>query len=349
MLWTNKLLKWYYKNRRNLPWRENPSPYNIWLSEIILQQTRVSQGVPYYLRIIKKYPRIKDLANAKEDEILKIWQGLGYYSRALSLHLTAKHISYNLKGVFPESIEELKKLKGIGDYTASAIASICFGVSSSVVDGNVYRVLSRYFGIETPINSSLAYNEFKLKANKLMGDSNPSDFNQAIMEFGAIQCIPRSPNCLKCVFKNKCVAFNTGKINHLPVKRKKKKVKSRYFNFIIFENNKHEVVLLKRLKEDIWHKLYQFPLIESGRRINFEELKLNKLFINLDKQDLGKIKLLNKNLIKHRLSHQNIFISFWKVKVKDLPSLGIVAKNLKMYPVPKVIEKYIDSSFNFEC
>jgi len=348
MSWTNKLLIWYSINRRSFPWRKTPYAYNVWLSEIILQQTKSSQGIPYYIKFIEKYPSIHDLAKANEKDVLKLWQGLGYYSRAINLLSTAKNISKNFNGIFPKEIDSLKKLKGIGDYTASAIASICFGTASAVVDGNVYRVISRFFGIETPINSSTAYSEFKSKARLLMGNSSPSDFNQAIMEFGAIQCTPKKPNCNKCIFNIDCFAFNNGKTKMLPAKFSKNPIKSRYFNFLIFKNKKGETILEQRKKKDIWHKLYQFPLIESNGAFNIDQFKFEECIIKLGERNLKTIKLLNKKKIKHRLSHQILYISFWEVKVKSLPEDRIVVKNLKNYPVPVVLEKFFDSNVTFE-
>ncbi len=207
MDFSNILINWYLHNKRSLPWRETRNPYYIWLSEIILQQTQITQGLPYYLAFVKKFPTVFDLAKANETAVLNLWQGLGYYSRARNLHVTAKHVSNELNGMFPDNYDDLLKLRGIGDYTASAIASICFDQPTPVVDGNVYRFLSRYFGIKTPINASKANKEFKSLAQQLIDKKNPSEFNQAIMEFGARQCKPQNPDCTKCPFNESCVAL----------------------------------------------------------------------------------------------------------------------------------------------
>ena len=216
MNFNSKLTHWYSIHKRDLPWRLNKDPYSIWLSEIILQQTQVKQGLPYYLKFIAHYPTVFDLANASEDMVLKDWQGLGYYSRARNLHLTSKYIAEELNGVFPKSYKDLIQLKGVGDYTASAIASICYEEKTAVVDGNVYRVLSRFFGIDTPINSTQGVKQFKTLASSLLPKTKIGDYNQAIMEFGARQCKPKSPDCSICTLTKDCVAFNTGKITILP-------------------------------------------------------------------------------------------------------------------------------------
>ncbi|EPR73210.1 A/G-specific adenine glycosylase [Winogradskyella psychrotolerans RS-3] len=241
MDFNHKLITWYSDKKRELPWRETSNPYYIWLSEIILQQTQVKQGLPYYDAFVTQYPTIFDLANASETSILKLWQGLGYYSRARNLHFTAKHIVNELDGKFPNTYKDLLKLKGVGDYTASAIASIAFNEVAAVVDGNVYRVLSRYFGIETPINSTLGIKEFKSLASTLIDHKQPATYNQAIMEFGAIQCKPKNPDCTVCPFQDSCVALQNQMVDVLPVKLKKTKVTVKYFNFLVFmdPNKKH--------------------------------------------------------------------------------------------------------------
>ena len=230
MSFAPKILNWYYKHQRDLPWRETREPYKVWLSEIILQQTRVAQGMPYYYRFVKAFPAVDDLARAPEEEVLKLWQGLGYYSRARNLHATAKIVAEDFDGKFPETYKGLKSLKGVGDYTASAIASFCFDVPEPVVDGNVYRVLSRYFGVGTPINSTQGVKYFKELAREVMDADNIRDYNQGIMEFGAIQCAPKKPYCLLCPLQDSCVALKENKVDQLPVKLGKTKVRSRYFN-----------------------------------------------------------------------------------------------------------------------
>ena len=218
MQFSKTLINWYSANKRNLPWRETRDPYSIWLSEIILQQTQVKQGLPYFNSFLAEFPTIFDLAKVEESKVLKLWQGLGYYSRARNLHATAKYIANELQGEFPNNYKALLKLKGVGDYTASAISSICFNEVAAVVDGNVYRVLSRYYGITTPINSSKAIKEFKFLAQKLIDKERPAEFNQAIMEFGAIQCKPKNPNCSLCPLNSSCFALQKNIVAQLPVK-----------------------------------------------------------------------------------------------------------------------------------
>ena len=275
------LIQWYSVHKRALPWRETKDPYKIWLSEIILQQTQIKQGLPYYLKFTTNYPTVFDLAKASEDDVLKNWQGLGYYSRARNLHYTAKYVAEKLKGVFPKTYKELLTLKGVGDYTASAIASICYEESAAVVDGNVYRVLSRCFGIDTPINSTEGVKQFKRLAMSLLPKKNIGDYNQAIMEFGAKQCKPKSPNCSNCPVDYKCIALATASIQKLPVKLKKNKIRKRYLNFLVLLTKNHKTVLEKRTEKGIWQHLYQFPMLESDTSITKEEL--------LDNSDFKKI------------------------------------------------------------
>ena len=272
MKFSNSLIYWYLQNDRDLPWRRTKNPYFIWLSEIMLQQTRVAQGMAYYLKFTDNFPTVFDLAKADESTVLKMWQGLGYYSRARNLHYSAKHIANELNGEFPNTYKEIIKLKGIGDYTASAIASICFKEPTAVVDGNVYRVLSRYFGIKTPINSSAGIKEFKALAQTLIDESQPGNYNQAIMDFGALHCKPQNPLCDTCPFADSCVALEKKLIKELPVKDKKIKIRNRYFNFLVIKTNNNKTILTERKGKGIWQGLYQFPLIESDKNINKDEL-----------------------------------------------------------------------------
>ena len=258
-----KLIYWYLQNKRELPWRTTTRPYFIWLSEIILQQTRVNQGIPYYLKFVKSFPTIEILANASEENVLKLWQGLGYYSRARNLHLTARYITNQLNGVFPNNYKELIKLKGVGDYTASAISSICFNEPRAVVDGNVYRVLARVFGIDIPINSSRGINEFKNLAQQLVDTKQPGIYNQAIMEFGARYCVPQNPNCNTCIFNDRCIAFQKQLVSELPVKLPKTSIINFFFNYIVIISEDDKTVLRQRTEKGIWQKLYEFPLIET--------------------------------------------------------------------------------------
>ncbi len=338
---SNDLIDWYANNKRELPWRKTKDPYKIWLSEIILQQTKVAQGLPYYLKFEKKYPNVSVLANASEDEVLKLWEGLGYYSRARNLLKTSKIIFNKLNGVFPSAYKDLIELPGIGDYTASAISSFSVNEINPVVDGNVYRFLSRFVGIKTPINSNKSLKEFRNIAGSLISKKNPSDFNQAIMEYGALVCKPVSPSCEKCIFKNKCFAFFNKEISNLPVKNKKKKVRDRFFNFLIFKSENNQTIIEKRKEKDIWQNLYQFPLIETDEEVN-RDIILDKLS-KTDYFDFSEIKLdlfKNKSFI-HKLSHQNIYSSFWLIKVKSININQVSILDVNNYPFPKPISNFI--------
>ena len=340
MDFTAILKHWYSVKKRNLPWRLTKTPYLVWLSEIILQQTQVNQGLPYYEKISAKYPTVYDLANAKEQEVLKLWQGLGYYSRARNLHFTAIYIVENLKGEFPTSYQDLIKLKGIGDYTASAIASICNDEPCAVLDGNVFRVLSRYFGINTPINSSEGKKEFKILAQSLIPKSDIGDYNQAIMEFGAKQCKPKSPNCIVCPLNNSCKALQTKKVAYLPIKLKKLKVRVRYINFLVFISNDKKTILEKREGKGIWQGLFQFPFLETKKSYNENEIS------RLLEFNYKEFTLYNTKDIVHKLSHQHLHSKFWIIYLDDLDNKGIDFSEIRNYPVPILISNFIEN-FNF--
>ncbi|SDG86519.1 A/G-specific adenine glycosylase [Winogradskyella thalassocola] len=342
MDFNSKLINWYSIKKRELPWRETRNPYYIWLSEIILQQTQVKQGLPYYDAFVTQYPTIFDLANASETSILKLWQGLGYYSRARNLHFTAKHIVNELDGEFPDNYKDLLKLKGVGDYTASAIASIAFNEVAAVVDGNVYRVLSRYFGIDTPINSSLGIKEFKLLASTLIDHKQPATYNQAIMEFGAIQCKPKNPDCSACPLQDSCVALKNQTIDVLPVKLKKTKVTVKYFNFLVFMDHHKKTLFEKRIEKGIWQHLYQFPLIESEKSLTAEEFHLLNFKDTVLKIEHLDYSLYNEVDIVHKLSHQHLHTKFWIIDVESLPKEAISIKSLTKYPSPVLISEFID-------
>ena len=347
MIFSKTLIHWYSNNKRNLPWRETTNPYYIWLSEIILQQTQVKQGLPYYEAFVSKYPTVFDLANANESDVLKLWQGLGYYSRARNLHASAKYVSNELKGKFPDNYKDLLKLKGVGDYTASAIASICFNEAAAVVDGNVYRVLSRYFHVDTPINSSKGAKVFKLLAQELIDKKQPAEFNQAIMEFGATQCKPQNPDCNVCPFNTSCIAFNKNKISELPVKIKSAKAKIKHFNFLVFISEDEKTILEKREGKGIWQNLYQFPLIETAKTIHYEAIKgllVKHPLINNKPFDLS---LYNEEVIVHKLSHQHLYTKFWIVKTEGDLQNGISITSVKDYAVPIVIGNFLEA-FNFD-
>lgn len=340
------LTNWYSINKRELPWRQTTDPYCIWLSEIILQQTQVKQGLPYYKAFLDEFPSVFDLAKAKEAKVLKLWQGLGYYSRARNLHTTAKYVVDALKGEFPNNYKDLLKLKGIGDYTASAISSICFNEVAAVVDGNVYRTLSRYFGIDTPINSSKGAKEFKLLAQELIDKKQPAEFNQAIMEFGAMQCKPKNPNCMLCPFKASCVALQNNRIHELPVKIKSAKAKKKYFNFLVFISDTNKTILEKREGAGIWQNLYQFPLIETKAEADYKTIfdqvkQLAKL-----KDVSFELLLYNKDAIVHKLSHQHLHTKFWIIKTNQDFKNGILIGDIENYAVPILIGNFIEN-FDF--
>lgn len=306
MNFSHKLLNWYAQNKRDLPWRNTQNPYFIWLSEVILQQTRVQQGLSYYLKFIEAFPTVSDLANAPQDQVLKLWEGLGYYSRARNLHATAQVIQSEYNGYFPTTYKELIQLKGIGPYTAAAIASIAFNEVQAVVDGNVYRVLSRVFDVETFIDSTTGKKEFQALANELISNEHPAEFNQAIMEFGATHCTPKQPNCSTCIFNDSCAALEQNKIELLPRKEKKTKKKNRYFNYLVLHNTNKHTFIQQRTESDIWQGLYQFPLIESNEPwVEF----------NPTAWPLTTIQLIHRiEAKKHVLSHQNLYCVFWVVK-----------------------------------
>lgn len=338
-----RLIKWYNFNKRELPWRSTSDPYKIWLSEIILQQTQVNQGLSYYLKFVEEFPMVKDLAKAPADKVMKLWQGLGYYSRARNLHEAAKNIVNEHKGEFPKAYEDIRALKGVGDYTAAAIASIAYNLPYAVVDGNVYRVLSRIFGIETPIDSTSGKKEFYELANELLTKKNPADYNQAIMEFGALYCRPKNPDCTNCIFNDKCEAYRLNKINLLPVKSKKIKVSERYFNYIVLTDGINAYIK-KRKAKDIWQGLYEFYLIESDKKLNETKVLQQSDFIKLVKGCRPQIKKVSKEY-KHILSHQNLNARFYKVTINK-PANDIALKKVKWntlhkYAFPRLIEKYL--------
>lgn len=342
MIFSNSLIQWYLKNKRDLPWRNTQNPYHIWLSEIMLQQTRVAQGMPYFYSFTDSFPTVFDLASADEEKVLKLWQGLGYYSRARNLHKTAQHIAFDLNGIFPDNYKDLLKLKGVGEYTAAAIASFSYDEAVPVVDGNVFRVLSRYFDVETDIASSGAKKEFTALAGELMPKDNPAIFNQAIMEFGALQCVPKNPNCEICVLNSGCLALKYNKVGELPVKLKKTKVRNRYFNYLVFSDENQDLIIRKRTEKGIWHNLYEFPLIETETDSDilsvFELIRENYG----QKNEILDIKPLNQSRIIHKLSHQHLHIRFFKIQVKGFLEDAISYESMISYPFPIVIHNFIE-------
>ncbi|CAM1334412.1 A/G-specific adenine glycosylase [Tenacibaculum aestuariivivum] len=341
----NRLVYWYLNNERDLPWRKTKDPYWVWLSEIMLQQTRVAQGMPYFITFTNEFETVFDLAKADESKVLKLWQGLGYYSRARNLHFTAKHIVKEFNGVFPSSYKELLKLKGIGDYTASAIASISFNEPVAVVDGNVYRVLARYYGISTPINSSKGIKEFKVLAQTLIDETQPGIYNQAIMDFGALQCKPQNPLCDSCPLSASCVALEKQQIKDFPVKEKKNKVKKRYFNYLVTVTDDDKTIIEQRLGKGIWQGLYQFPLIETLTPIDETELILHQQFSSLFPKDTL-LSLFNQKDVVHKLSHQHLFTKFWIVKTNNISQKNILWKSIKQFPVPVLIDNFLTEFIN---
>lgn len=338
MNFSNLLILWYLEKKRDLPWRNTRNPYAIWLSEIMLQQTRVAQGLPYFFAFTESFPTVHDLANADEEKVLKLWQGLGYYSRARNLHGTAKHISRELNGEFPNNYKDLLKLKGVGEYTAAAIASFSFDECVPVVDGNVYRVLSRYFDIETDIASNSAKKEFTALASELIDKEKPALFNQAIMEFGALQCVPKNPNCTICPLSNSCLALAKNKVQELPKKLKRTKIINRHLNYILAIDKNNKSTANKRTQKGIWHNLYEFPVIETENKTDLKEIKskIEKLF-----PKASSIKLIEHENIIHKLSHQHLHIKFWEVKVEHAFEEGISHSDLLNLPVPIVIHNFI--------
>tara|TARA_R110002072_G_scaffold151503_6_gene300917 strand:+ start:11975 stop:13006 length:1032 start_codon:yes stop_codon:yes gene_type:complete len=338
MSFSSKLIDWYQSNKRDLPWRARKDPYAIWLSEIILQQTRIEQGLKYYEAFIETYPTVFDLAKAEEENVLKLWQGLGYYSRARNLRHTAQHIVNNHKGIFPNTHSGLLNLKGVGDYTASAISSICFEEPQAVVDGNVYRVLARVFGIKTPINSSAGAKEFKKLAQKLIDEKHPGEFNQALMEFGSTHCKPQNPFCENCIFNSECVAFNNELVQTLPLKTSKTKVRNRYFNYLVLLSEDEKTILEKRTGNGIWRNLYQFPLVEKEQNAAITIQEVSEILSDVKILSLS---LYNDKPVVHKLSHQHLNIQYWVVYISPLHKKGIPISEINTYPVPIVIHNFI--------
>lgn len=342
MNFPNVLIKWYLQNKRDLPWRKTDNPYLIWLSEIMLQQTRVAQGTPYFLSFTTAFPTVFDLANANEEQVLKLWQGLGYYSRARNLHKTAQYVANELSGVFPDNYNDLLKLKGVGEYTAAAIASFSYHEPVPVVDGNVFRVLSRYFDVETDIAAASSKKEFAALAFELMPKDKPAIFNQAIMEFGALQCVPKSPNCGICVFNTSCAALQKKKVDQLPVKSKKLKVRNKFFNYLVVSDDNENTIIQKRTAKGIWYNLYEFPLIETDAPEDFDFISTNIQDEFFKNNSVISIEDCNDKSIIHKLSHQHLHIKFWKVKVDGTIENGVDATTLKTFPFPIVIYNFIE-------
>lgn len=329
---TKKVVQWFEKNKRDLPWRETKDPYRIWLSEIILQQTRVAQGLPYYLKFVETFPTVQALASAPEQKVLRLWQGLGYYTRARNLHKCAREVVARYNGIFPATFDELKTLPGIGDYTAAAIASISFGQPVAVVDGNVFRVLARIFGIETPINTPEGKRIFFKLANELVPQKNPDVHNQAMMEFGARFCTPRNPCCETCTFQKDCFAIKNSLQHQLPVKLQLKKARKRYFYYFVIQKG-NSFLMKKREEKDIWHGLYDFVAIETKRPVDPEKLFMEN--DSLKKFRNGKLSDIS-GMYKHILSHQLIYSRFTQISLSR--DVALNGSGLKFYSLKKLAD-----------
>jgi len=337
---TTQLIEWYTINKRDLPWRKTLDPYKIWVSEIILQQTQIKTGIKYYQNFIKKFPNIQSLSEAKDIDVLKIWQGLGYYRRALNMLETAKKINTTYNKGFPSHYNELIQLKGIGEYTAAAISSICFNEKRAVLDGNVYRVLSRVYNISDPINANNSKKKFQKIANKLISHSQPGIYNQAIMDFGSIHCKQHNPKCNTCPIQKKCQSFELNLVNRRPIKTIKKKYKIRYFNYFVVEKDNY-IMIQQRNNNDIWRQLYELPLLESPHPLDREALVSNKFFKQFQSRNVS-----YHYKTQHLLSHQKLIISFWKINTTKIEFDNLFKKiklsEIREYPFPKPLKKYFD-------
>ena len=339
---SHNILIWYASHRRDLPWRNTNDPYRIWISEIILQQTRVSQGYDYFLRFMERFPTVLSLADAPEDEVMRLWQGLGYYSRARNLHAAAK----SMKGVFPKTYDEVRALKGVGDYTAAAICSFAYNLPYAVVDGNVYRVLARYFGIHEPIDTTQGKKLFAALAQDQMDTSCPADYNQAIMDFGALVCTPQSPACDTCPLAEECEALHTGQVDTLPQKQKKLTLKTRYFHYLWVRAGDCTFIH-KRTERDIWQNLYELPLIESDHQLSATEL-LQAIKPLLTEGEELQLTLAQQG-VKHVLTHRIIMADFYQLTIPPATSSfasynKIKVEQLADYAFPRLITLFFDKS-----
>ena len=342
----NSLYSWHLDVERNLPWKEDRDPYKIWVSEIILQQTRVVQGLPYYLRFVDKWPTIASFAVAREDEVLKMWEGLGYYSRARNMMSAARQVMQAHHGVFPESIDDILKLKGIGPYTGAAIASFAFKTPIPVMDGNVMRVISRIYGIDLPIDTSEGKTTIKHKLEGLIDTDEPDKFNQAIMDFGALHCTPQNPRCESCVFSDQCEANASGLTTLLPIKSKLKKKRVRNFQYLIIENQ-NKIAIGKRNAKDIWRGLYEFPMLETSKiNVSNEEISdhLRELGFIIEKEILVDTPI---KLRSHMLTHQLIEAKIYKIRgnfelnINNAPYFFVSKENLDNFAFPKLLQSYL--------
>lgn len=339
---SEKLIEWYRANGRDLPWRNTSDPYRIWISEIILQQTRVAQGYDYYIRFMERFPDVETLAGAEEEEVMRLWQGLGYYSRARNLHAAAKSVV--AAGKFPDSYEGVRALKGVGDYTAAAICSFAYGMPCAVVDGNVYRVLARWLGVDTPIDTSAGKKEFAVLAQELLDKRLPAVYNQAIMDFGATVCTPQSPGCTGCPLAETCVGLHRKRVGELPRKARKTKVINRYFHYV-YLHSADEMWLQKRGEGDIWQNLYELPLIETESPCEEADLfALPDWQFLTGGMKVAYVRLLEKEK-KHLLSHRCIYASCYEVAVEKLREdserfLKVPVGEMDKFPVSNLISHF---------
>ncbi len=347
----NTLIAWYRKHRRELPWRETRDPYPIWISEVILQQTRVAQGTEYYLRFMERFATLQELAAAPEDELLKLWQGLGYYSRARNLHAAAQRVADEFGGVFPRSYDQVRSLPGIGPYTAAAICSFAYDLPTAVVDGNVYRFLSRLLDCDLAIDSSAGVRHFAQAAQTLLdacvaAGGSSAEFNQALMEFGSLCCTPARPDCTGCPLADRCLGLAAGRVAGLPVRRGKTTQRHRYFNYLNLIDRQGNTLLVQRAGKDIWQGLYEFPLIETAAPTGFDELTARKEFNDLVGEDFVLIKSVR--MPKHQLSHQVIHALFHRLRVGALPTNQAIRPVVTDQPdrlgVSRLTERYLEDA-----
>lgn len=340
---SSSLLSWYRGNKRILPWRDTRDPYLIWISEIILQQTRVAQGYDYYTRFVRRFPDVKSLAEADDDEVMRLWQGLGYYSRARNLLAAARSMK---DGVFPTTYKDVRALKGVGDYTAAAICSFAYDMPCAVVDGNVYRVLARYFGVDTPIDSTEGKKTFAALAQEMLDVAHPADYNQAIMDFGALVCTPQSPACMSCPLTEACVARIGGRVADLPVKRHRTKVTDRYFNYL-FVRMGGDILLHKRTEDDIWKDLFELPLVETGEELCEEEFLKSRAFADFLQGHAGaEVRPLRRG-VRHVLSHRVIHANFYEVVLPGTAEwpgyLRVPVADLDAYALPRLVHAFLEN------
>jgi A/G-specific adenine glycosylase len=342
---TSNLINWHLeRNKRTMPWKGEKDPYKIWISEIVLQQTRVKQGLAYYNNFIKLFPDLKSLSEAPNEAVFKSWEGLGYYSRCKNILFTARHITADLRGKFPDSYENLLKLKGIGPYTAAAISSFAYGLPHAVVDGNVFRVLARFFGEAIAIDSAKGKKFFTTLANMLLFKEDSAAYNQALMDFGATVCTPKLPDCFNCVFQKKCVAYNCGLVNELPVKEKRLIKRKRFFTYFIFLTNEG-VLVRKRIEKDIWENLYEFCLFESNKELHWKQTEIKKWLT--DRFGISNFSIINiSNSYTQQLTHQTLLGRFVTIKLPFVPVTlqhfqGLGRAQLSLLAFPKFINQYL--------